>query len=171
MNSYTEDEKGNIFKATLKIKGMFFREATTDDIDSYMIVRMAVKENVLNNPALISRQDNADYLTKHGKGWVCEIENKIVGFSIVGLTQRNVWALFVLPEFEGKGVGRKLHDLMMDWYFNQTKEKIWLGTEPNSKAEIFYKKRGWIEAGTHGKDEIKFEMTFKDWVKNKTACL
>lgn len=142
---------------------MIFREATVDDIDNYMIVRMAVKENVLNNPALVPREDNVAYLTEHGKGWVCEIENRIVGFSIVGLTQRNVWALFVLPEFEGKGIGRKLHDIMIDWYFSQTSEKIWLGTEQNTKAEIFYKKRGWTVVGMHGDDETKFEMTMEDW--------
>ena len=147
---------------------MILREATIDDIDNYMIVRMAVKENVLNNPALVPKEDNINYLTKYGKGWVFEIENKIVGFSIVGLTQRNVWALFVHPEFEGKGIGKKLHDVMIDWYFEQTKEKIWLGTEQNTKAETFYKKSGWTAAGIHGDDEAKFEMTFEDWKKIAT---
>jgi GNAT superfamily N-acetyltransferase len=66
---------------------------------------------------------------------------------------------------EGKGIGRKLHDVMMDWYFNQTKDKIWLGTEQNTKAETFYKKRGWKAVGMHGNIEIKFEMTFEDWSK------
>jgi GNAT superfamily N-acetyltransferase len=144
---------------------MIFREATIKDIDNYMLVRMEVKENVLNNPALVTREDNIAYLTKDGKGWVCEINDQIVGFSIIGLTQRNVWALFVHPEFEGKGIGRKLHDVMMDWYFNQTKDKIWLGTEQNTKAETFYKKRGWKAVGMHGNIEIKFEMTFEDWSK------
>jgi GNAT superfamily N-acetyltransferase len=147
---------------------MIFREATIEDIDNYMIVRMAVKENVLNNPALVTKEDNINYLTKYGKGWVCEIEGQIVGFSIVGLTQKNVWALFVLPEFEGKGIGLKLHHIMMDWYFNQTNEKIWLGTAQNTKAENFYKKRGWTAVGLHG-DETKFEMTFEDWAKSNSV--
>ena len=142
---------------------MILREATIDDIDNYMLVRMAVRENVLNNPALVPKKDNIDYLTKHGKGWVFEIENKIVGFSIVGLTQRNVWALFVHPAFEGKGIGKKLHDVMIDWYFEQTKENIWLGTEPHTKAATFYRTNGWIEVGTHGNGELKFEMTYENW--------
>ena len=142
---------------------MQFREATIKDIDNYMIVRMAVKENVLNNLALVTREDNVNYLSKYGKGWVCETDRQIIGFAIVGSAQHNVWALFVHPEFEEKGIGRKLHDLMIDWYFNQTNEKIWLGTQPKTKAEIFYRKRGWREVGMHGDDEIKFEMTFDDW--------
>ena len=142
---------------------MIVREANINDIDNYMVVRMAVKENVLNNPALVTRKDNEDYLTIHGKGWVCEIENQIVGFSIVGLAQHNIWALFVLPAFEKRGIGRKLHDIMLDWYFTQTNESVWLGTSPHTRAEIFYRKSGWTEVGKHGKDEIKFEMDFNAW--------
>ena len=142
---------------------MIIREATINDIDGYMIVRMAVKENMLINPALVTRNDNIDYLTKYGKGWVCEIDQQIVGFSIVGLIQHNIWALFVLPAFESKGIGRKLHDIMLDWYFTQTTETVWLGTAPGTRAEIFYRKSGWIETGLHGKGEIKFEMTYDIW--------
>ena len=63
---------------------------------------MAVIEKVLNNPVLVTQADNEDYLTKHEKGWVCEIDKQIVRFSVVGLVQRNVWALFVILEFEGQ---------------------------------------------------------------------
>lgn len=80
---------------------MIVREATVNDIDYYMVIRLALKENKLNNPALVTRKDNEDYLTIHGIGWECEINNQMVGFFIVGLTQRNVWALFFHPECEG----------------------------------------------------------------------
>ena len=144
---------------------MKIREATINDIDDYMEVRMAVKENVLNNPELITRKDNIDYLTIHGKGWVCEESNHIVGFAIVGLVQRNIWALFVQPGFERKGIGRSLQNIMLDWYFKQTKDNVWLGTAPNTRAEVFYRKSGWTEIGTHGKGEIKFEMSYVNWIK------
>jgi len=144
---------------------MIIREANVNDIENYMVVRMAVKENILSNPALVTLKDNEDYLTLHGKGWVCETGKQIVGFAIVGLTQRNIWALFVHPQFEGKGIGRKLHVTMLDWYFAQTEESVWLGTSPGTRAEKFYRKSGWTETGTHGKGEIKFEMTYRDWQK------
>lgn len=142
---------------------MFFREAKTDDITSLMLVRMSVKENVLNNLDLVTQKDNEDYLTIFGKGWLCEVNNQIVGFAIVGLKQRNIWALFVNPEYEGLGIGRKLHHLMLTWYFTQTQDKVWLGTAPKTRAEMFYRKNGWTAVGSHGKSEIKFEMTFNDW--------
>ena len=92
--------------------------------------------------------------------------NEIVGFSIVDLKDKNVWALFLRPEFEKQGFGRKLHDIMLNWYFEQTKTNIWLGTSPNTRAEIFYRKAGWTEIGTHGNGEIKFEMSYKNWKKH-----
>ena len=84
---------------------MHIRDAQVNDIRQLMIVRFAVKENVLSNPALVTPKDNEEYLTHRGKGWVCEIDDTIVGFSIVDLIGHSIWALFVLPEHEKKGIG------------------------------------------------------------------
>lgn len=142
---------------------MKIRKAEIPDINQILIVRNSVTENTLSNPELISPKDCVDYLTQRGRGWVCEIENEVVGFSIVDLQENNVWALFLNPKFEKMGIGRMLHDVMLDWYFGQTQADLWLGTSPNTRAEGFYRRAGWIESGTHGNDEIKFEMTFNNW--------
>lgn len=144
---------------------MRFREASKSDIYQIQIVRNAVRENTLSDPGLVTDLDCEEYLTHRGKGWVCEVENKVVGFSIVSLLDHNVWALFVDPEFEKQGIGKKLHNEMMNWYFTKTDHPIWLGTAPNTRAEAFYRMAGWKETGTHGKGEIKFEMTADDWRK------
>ncbi|MGA9651053.1 N-acetyltransferase family protein [Pedobacter sp.] len=145
---------------------MIYREATTSDIPQIQIVRHTVKENTLSDPALVTDADCEEFVTRRGKGWVCEIEEEIVGFSIVDLKEHNIWALFLRPEFEGKGIGKELHRLMMDWYFDQTKEKAWLGTAPNTKAEKFYELQGWKNVGRVNKGEVKFEMNYEDWVNN-----
>ena len=144
---------------------MTFREAIETDIPQIQIVRHSVTENTLSNPELVTDQDCLEFITKRGKGWVGEIDNKIVGFSIVDMQEHNIWALFVHPHYEKKGIGRQLHDLMLDWYFDQTSKNVWLGTSPNTRAEIFYRKSGWKEIGTHGDGEIKFEMTLEDWTR------
>ena len=141
---------------------MNFRQAIPEDIPQIQIVRNSVKENQLSNPNLIPDELVKEFITKRGKGFVCEIDDKIVGFSIVNFVENNVWALFLLPDFEGKRIGKKLHQLMLDEYFSKTKETIWLSTEANSRAEIIYKKQGWKNAGFHG-NEVKFEMSFEDW--------
>ena len=146
---------------------MIIREANINDIHQIQIVRNLVTENTLSDPNLVTDKDCELFLFTKGKGWVCEINNEIVGFSIVDLQDNNIWALFMNPEFEKKGIGRQLHKIMLDWYFNQTKKNVWLGTSPKTRAENFYRKAGWIEIGLHGNNEIKFEMTFENYKKNK----
>jgi GNAT superfamily N-acetyltransferase len=148
---------------------MTFREANKADIKQIQRVRNSVTENTLSNPELVTDADCLEFITIRGKGWVCEMDNQIVGFSIVDLEENNIWALFVHPNFDKQGIGRQLHDLMLNWYFTQTSENVWLGTAPNTRAEIFYRKSGWSEIGTHGKGEIKFEMTFENWKNKSTA--
>lgn len=145
---------------------MIIREAQVADIPQIQVVRNAVKENMLSDPALVTDIDVEDYITRRGKGWVSEIDAVITGFSIVSVMDNNVWALFMDPNYEAKGVGKKLHDVMIDWYFTQTDKTIWLSTGPGTRAETFYRKAGWKETGLYGKGEIKFEMTLSDW-KNK----
>lgn len=143
---------------------MNIREALTRDIKQIQIVRNSVFENALSDPNLVTDNDCAEFISIRGKGWVYEIENCIVGFSIVDLKENNFWVLFLNPEFEKRGIGKMLHDVVIDWYFTKTKETIWLGTAPNTRAENFYRKAGWMEVGLHGKNEIKFEMTFAKWI-------
>ncbi|WP_435523381.1 GNAT family N-acetyltransferase [Chryseobacterium indoltheticum] len=88
------------------------------------MVRNSVKENTLSNPNLVTDKDCEEFITERGKGWVCEIDGKITGFSIVDLKDNNIWALFVDPDYEKKGIGKKLHDIMLDWYFSQTKKRL-----------------------------------------------
>lgn len=142
---------------------MIFRQAQVTDIPQIQVVRNAVKENMLSNPALVPDSDVEDYINRRGRGWVCEAEGTIVGFSIVSITDHNVWALFIHPSFEKQGIGKKLHDDMMDWYFGQTNETAWLSTTPGTRADSFYRKAGWTESGPYGKGEIKFEMTAAGW--------
>jgi GNAT superfamily N-acetyltransferase len=153
--------------ANNKAPRMTFREANVNDIPQLNFVRLSVKENILSNPALITETDYTDYLTTRGKGWVCIIDNRIVGFSIADLQKNNVWALFVQPGYEGKGIGKTLLVMLLYWYFSQTKETIWLGTAPNSRAEQFYRRFGWKETGKQSNGEIRFEMTEQEWEQSK----
>lgn len=153
---------------------MIFREAQTTDIPQIQIVRNSVKENMLSDPSLVTDKDCEEYMTVRGKGWICEADNMIVGFAIIDVKEKNIWALFVHPEYEQKGIGKQLHNTMLDWYFNQYDSPLWLGTAPRTRAEVFYRRSGWKETGTHGKGEIKFEMTQNNWKvikQNKNKAL
>ena len=148
---------------------MTIREAVISDIKQIQIVRNAVKENTLSNPNLVTDKDCEEFIIERGKGWVCEIDNQIIGFAIADLKENNIWALFLHPDFEKRGIGRVLHKTMLDWYFTQTKITVWLGTAFNTRAEQFYRKAGWTEVGMHGSKEIKFEMSYNDWSMKRNA--
>ena len=142
---------------------MIFREAQINDIRQMQVVRNSVKENMISDPALVPDSDVEDFIMNRGKGWVCEMNDEIVGFAIADLKENNIWALFMHPDHEAKGIGKRLHRMMLDWYFSHTKKTIWLGTAPDSRAEKFYRLQGWKEVGVHGKGEIKFEITSGEW--------
>lgn len=143
---------------------MHIRPAAIPDIPQIQIVRNSVTENTLSDPGLVPDKDVETYITLRGKGWVCEMDDQVVGFAISGLQEHNIWALFLLPGYEHQGIGRSLHDTMLDWYFAQTQHTVWLSTSPGTRAEIFYRKAGWKEVGKYGKGEIKFEMSYEDWM-------
>lgn len=142
---------------------MIFREATLEDIEQIHSVRMSVRENILVNQSLVTEEDYTRTLTTDGKGWVCTSESKVVGFSIVDTVKKNVWALFVHPSFEAKGIGSELQKLMLRWYFSNQVETLWLSTDSGTKADKFYRKHGWKEVMRFGKNEIKFEMSIQQW--------
>lgn len=142
---------------------MVYREAVVEDIAQIQIVRHLVKENVLSDPALVPDADVEDYIIRRGKGWVCETDGKIVGFAIADLEDHNIWALFLDPEYEKRGIAKQLHRTMLNWYFSQTENTVWLSTGHSTRAETFYRMQGWQEAGPYGTKEIKFEMPFKNW--------
>lgn len=77
-------------------------------------------------------------------------------------SRANIWALFVDPGLEGRGAGRALHDAMIDWIFGEGLERVWLGTEPGTRAERFYRSAGWRYIGNESGD-ARYELTASEW--------
>lgn len=134
------------------------REATVDDIEAMHRIRLGVMENRLSDPSRVTSQHYRAYLERDGRGWV-EVEEGIVrGFAIADRTQRHVWALFVAPECEGRGVGQALLGAMTQWLFAQGAGAITLTTEPDTRAARFYLAAGWQSAGVAPNGELRFEL-------------
>jgi GNAT superfamily N-acetyltransferase len=60
---------------------------------------------------------------------------------------RDVFALFVLPEFEGRGIGASLLKLAVAWLRQQSGQPIRLTTERCTRAYSLYLLWGWREVG------------------------
>ncbi|MEO1262489.1 MAG: GNAT family N-acetyltransferase [Bacteroidota bacterium] len=136
---------------------MHYRVATTGDFPAIHQVRMAVLENRLSDPGKVTRADYEEMIVRRGRGWVCEMDGQIVGFSIVDLVEKNVWALFLLPSHIGMGIGKKLQSLLLEWAFANGTDYLWLSTAPGTRAELFYEKTGWQKVGLLENGEMKFE--------------
>jgi GNAT superfamily N-acetyltransferase len=148
---------------------MIIRQAHINDITELHRVRMAVKENVLSNPALVTEGDYQTFLTTGGRGWLAEVDGEVAGFAIVDMQRHNVWALFVHPGYEARGIGKRLQETMLQWYFAQTDHTLWLSTGPGTRAEEFYRRTGWKETGTTTGGETRFEMSRQDWLGSREA--
>jgi GNAT superfamily N-acetyltransferase len=136
---------------------MILRSARREDIGAMHAVRMSVRENRLTSITL----DESDYeraIGVSGKGWVIEVDGQIVAFSVGNATNGNIWALFVHPDHEGRGHGRRLLEAVVEWLWNQGPTRLWLTTLPGTRAEGFYESAGWQRVALLDSGELKFEL-------------
>jgi GNAT superfamily N-acetyltransferase len=147
------------------------RQATRDDADEIWRVRYLVTENRLT-PGRLDHALLYPYLEEHGRGWVIELEPapnlRIAGFSIGDARDGNIWAIFVDPTLHGQGYGRQLHGVMVDWLFAQGLTRLNLGTQPDSRAEAFYRRAGWrpTDEGLDAHGDKRFELHRNDWTSH-----
>ena len=101
-------------------------------------VRTSVVENLLTREQLdqrgITEASVAASFLADSKGWVAERRDEIVAFSIADRASRSIFALFVLPQFEGRGLGSRLLDLALDWLWANGADLVWLTTGPDTRA-------------------------------------
>jgi GNAT superfamily N-acetyltransferase len=139
-----------------------FREATGADLPGISRVRTSVVENALTIEQLEERGITnasvaASFLTD-SKGWVALQEEEIVAFSIADRATQSIFALFVLPGYEERGIGGRLLDLALGWLWKSGAERVWLTTGAGTKAVRFYEKRGWRCTGTGTRGDLRYEL-------------
>lgn len=133
------------------------RQAVAADVPAIQRVRHSVRENRLVS-TVISDEWVREAIEDTGRGWVAEVDGQVVGFSIGNARDGNIWALFVHPDHERRGHGRRLHDVMVTWLWAQGLDHLWLTTEPGTRAQGFYEAAGWQCVGTTDRGELRFEV-------------
>ena len=120
-------------------------------------IRDHVVENVLAHGSI----EIADYeraLFHDGKGWVGVHGDAVVGFACGRIPQGDVWALFVDRAHEGRGVGRRLLELVEVWMFSAGCRQIVLTTEAGTRAERLYRRLGWEARRVLPDQQIEFVL-------------
>lgn len=78
-----------------------------------------------------------------GRVLVAEDDGVIAGFAAFGPGQ--LYALYLLPEHWGRGLGRALHDRVVEELPGES-AILWV-LSTNERAKAFYARQGWVDDG------------------------
>jgi GNAT superfamily N-acetyltransferase len=148
---------------------MTIRELKQSDIESILDIRVSTNENHFSMEDLaevgVTPEAIAEWLDGSVRGWVCEISDRPVAFAMADGKTAEVLVVACYPEYEKKGIGKKLMLKLHDWLWSMDHNEIWLWSDPDPsiRAYGFYRKLGYRPTGkTKGNDEmLKLKRTRK----------
>lgn len=122
------------------------RPAKLSDVEAIFTVRTSVNENHLSREQMsrmgITESVVGDMIKEDCCAWVATDDEEVVGFSMILREKGSLFGLFVLPGYEGRGIGRRLTMLAEQELFKHH-EIAWLETDKDSRAAKFYMQLGW----------------------------
>jgi GNAT superfamily N-acetyltransferase len=144
-------------KPAMTRKPLRLRPATRADLPRIYEVRYGTKENRLTDPALVTDDEVAWYMTG-AIFLVSEDDSGVQGFTCANHQTGYVWALFVIEEEQGHGHGTALLDAVVTRLREAGHRQAFLTTGEGTKAERFYESKGWRRMGTNLVGEIVFRL-------------
>ena len=132
------------------------RLATAADIPRIFEIRHSVRENVLSDPRRVTETD-VRWFVENGALFVWqEADGTVAGFGAGDPRDGSIFALFVAPGHEGKGIGRALLRQACETVRAAGHREAWLTTEEGTRAERHYRADGWTADGCGAEGEIVF---------------
>ena len=142
---------------------MKYRDALQEDAAECVTMRGRTRENAASEEWLrsigITAKSWADNIRSGAlPGHVCTSDGAIVGFCFGVRDTGEIQVLAVLPEFENRGVGRRLLDRTVRSLAELGHRRLFLGCSPDPAVRSygFYRHLGWRPTNTVDKygDEI-----------------
>ena len=137
-----------------------YRQLQISDLPAALTVRLSTVENAITIEELeshygITPQSVSEAMKSHVKDWLCEASGRLVGFAMGDRSNGEVQVVAILPEYEGRGIGKDLLMRVQTWLFSEGHEEIWLlaNPDPNTRAHGFYRKLGWRATGSLREDD------------------
>ena len=131
------------------------RRARPEDHTRVTEIRNSVTENVLSDPRRVTIEMYKWFEQNPGV-WVWEEDGRILGFSAADTRDGTIWALFIDPAHEGRGIGQRLFEKACDVLRQSGHCTASLTTQPGSRADRFYQAAGWKVTGTSERGERIF---------------
>lgn len=125
------------------------------DIDALIRIRGAVQENRLSDPSSVARADY-EWFVERNLIWLAEGDGRVAGFSAGDPRDGSIWALFVDPPEEGRGLGAALLSRVCADLKAVGHSTLRLSTDPGTKAARLYERLGWEEQGLLPDGELAF---------------
>lgn len=128
-----------------------FREIRVGDIQAIFQVREATWHNDRGREEMqalgITPDSVRTLLAASHRGWLCDIDSRVVGFAMGNRNTGEMWVIAVLRQYEGLGIGKRLLLLVEQWLAEEGWAEIWLTTDPDEtlRAVGFYRRLGWID--------------------------
>lgn len=144
----------------LRVSNVSFREATIADCMAVAKVHMQswkesfvglVPQAFLDKMSVENRTKAFEegFTIESYKMYVAEVaEQGVVGFSDFGKPRENIgyeaelYAIYLLPEFQRKGIGKKLFNLGAEYFTKSGKNSMYLLALEVSPYRLFYEKMG-----------------------------
>lgn len=142
---------------------LIYRKAVSEDIAACIDVRGRTRENAISIKGLRARgitheSWSGDVAAGNCPGYVCLDEGTIVGYCFGDKATGEIVVLALLPDWEGKGIGKNLLDRVVQDFAKLGFQRLFLGCSSNPKVRSygFYRHLGWKSTGTFdaAQDEI-----------------
>ena len=131
------------------------RRARPQDHARVTEIRSIVTENILRDPSRVT-VDMYKWFEQNPGVWLWEENGHILGFSAADTRDGTIWALFIDPAHEGRGIGQALFAKACDVLRKAGHKTGSLTTQPGSRADRFYQRAGWKAVGTSERGERIF---------------
>lgn len=138
---------------------IIFHKLTEQHLKYIYEIRFSVLENRLHGHQIqyLQREQALEDINQGG-GWICKVDNEYAGYGFgIFIPDPLIGGLFVKPEFQNKGIGSQLLSFVTQWFFEQNTTDISLTTDAGSKAEHFYRQRGWLPSGVDEFGQLIFK--------------
>lgn len=133
------------------------RRADLADIDRLVTIRSAVRENRLSAPDSVTREEYEAFI-RSGQTWVGGLASQIAGFSASDVRDGSIWALFVDPGFQGRGIGPSLLHRACQDLKAAGHRRAWLTTGSGTRAARMYASLGWTASACASPEDLHFAL-------------
>lgn len=117
-------------------------------------------ENRLSDPAKIDEASYAPFIAAETL-WLAELDGAVAGFAGLDLPRCQVWALFVAPSQERRGIGRALLARLISEARSRDLQRLELTTQAGSRAERLYAAAGWTRVGLDADGDVRLSIDLK----------